>query len=82
MGAWNLLRGEVVEADTIVTFKWCLDKYMNRMGIEGWSLEGSGVLVHMDSMVGAGLEGRRACSCAVIFFVLCFFVLIQVPHSG
>ena len=22
-------------------------------------------------MVGAGLEGQRACSCAVIFFVFC-----------
>ena len=29
-----------------------------------------GVLVKSGSMVGAGLEGRRACSSAVIFFVL------------
>ena len=36
VGAWNSLPGEVVEADTIVTFKGCLDKYMNRMGIEGY----------------------------------------------
>ena len=36
MGAWNSLPGEVVEADTIVTFKGHLDKYMNRMGIEGY----------------------------------------------
>jgi len=33
VGAWNSLPGEVVEADTIVTFKGWLDKYMNRMGI-------------------------------------------------
>ena len=36
VGAWNLLPGEVMEADTIVSFKGCLDKYMNRMGIEGY----------------------------------------------
>ena len=34
--AWNLLPGEVVEADTIVSFKGRLDKCMNRMGIEGY----------------------------------------------
>ena len=58
-----------MEADTVVSFKGCLDKYMNRMGIGGygpWKL----VLVHSGNMVGAGLEGQRACSCAVIFFVL------------
>jgi len=38
VGAWNSLPGEVVEADTIVTFKGRLDKYMNRMGIEGYGL--------------------------------------------
>ena len=44
VGGWNSLLGEVVEADTIVTFKKHLDKYMNRMGMEGgiWSLEGRG----------------------------------------
>ena len=36
VGAWNSLPGEVVEADTIVSFKGRLDKYMNRMGIEGY----------------------------------------------
>jgi len=36
VGAWNSLPREVVEADTIVTFKGHLDKYMNRMGIEGY----------------------------------------------
>ena len=36
VGAWNSLPGEVVEADTIVTFKGRLDKYMKRMGIEGY----------------------------------------------
>ena len=36
VGAWNSLLGEVVEADTIETFKRRLDKYMNRMGIEGY----------------------------------------------
>ena len=35
VGAWNLLPGKVVEADTVVSFKGRLDKYMNRMGIEG-----------------------------------------------
>ena len=34
--AWNLLPGEVAEADMVVTFKGHLDKYMNRMGIEGY----------------------------------------------
>ena len=34
MGAWNSLLGDVVEADTVVTFKGRLEKYMNRMGIE------------------------------------------------
>ena len=34
VGAWNSLPGEVVEADTIVTFKGRLDKYINRMGKE------------------------------------------------
>ena len=33
VGAWNSLPGEVVEADTVVTFKGRLDKYMKRMGI-------------------------------------------------
>ena len=37
MGAWNSLPREVVEADMIVTLKGRLDKYMNRMGIEGYS---------------------------------------------
>ena len=36
VGAMNLLPGEVVEADTIVTFKGRFDKYRNRMGIEGY----------------------------------------------
>ena len=36
MGAWNSLPGEIVEVDTIVTFKGHLHKYMNRMGIEGY----------------------------------------------
>ena len=72
VGAWNLLPGEVVEADTIVTLKGRLDKYKNRMGIEGYGpRKGRGVLVQTGSTVGAGLEGRRTCSCAVIFFVLC-----------
>ena len=35
LGAWNPLLGEVVEADTVGTFKGLLDKYMNRLGIEG-----------------------------------------------
>ena len=38
VGAWNSLPGEVVEADTVVTFKGRLDKYMNRMRIEGYDL--------------------------------------------
>jgi len=36
VGAWNSLLGEVVEADTIVTFRGRFDKYMNGMGIEGY----------------------------------------------
>ena len=36
VGAWNSFPGEVVEADTVVTFKGRLDKYMNEMGIEGY----------------------------------------------
>ena len=35
-GCWNSLPREVMEADTLVTFKGRLDKYMNRMGIEGY----------------------------------------------
>jgi len=43
VGAWNSLPGEAVEADTTVTFKGRLDKYMDRMGIEGYGLrEGRG----------------------------------------
>jgi len=33
----NPLPGKVVEADMVVSFKGRLDKYMNRMGIEGYS---------------------------------------------
>ena len=36
VGAWNSLPGEVVEAYTVMAFKGRLDKYMNRMGIEGY----------------------------------------------
>ena len=36
VGVWNSLLGEVVEADTIVSFRGHLHKYMNRMGIEGY----------------------------------------------
>jgi len=38
VGAWNSLSVEVVEADAIETFMGHLDKYMNRMGIEGYGL--------------------------------------------
>ena len=34
LGAWNSLPGEVMDVDTVVTFKGRLDKYMNRMGRE------------------------------------------------
>ena len=41
--------------------------------INFWHVPGRvGVLVKSGSMVGAGLEGRRACSCDVIFFVPLF----------
>ena len=33
VGAWNSLPGEIVAADTIVSFKRHLDKYIKRMGI-------------------------------------------------
>ena len=47
-----------------------LDKYMSRVGIEGYGpWKDGGILVQSGSMVNAGLEGQRACSCAVIFFV-------------
>jgi len=36
VGAWNSLPVEVVEADAIETFKGRLDKYMKRMGVEGY----------------------------------------------
>ena len=36
VGARNSLPGEVVEANTIVSFKGHLDKYINRMGVEGY----------------------------------------------
>ena len=36
MGAWDSLLEEVVEADTIVTLKGHFDKYMKRMGIDGF----------------------------------------------
>ena len=35
-GCLELVAGAIVEADTIVTFKGHLDKYMYRMGIEGY----------------------------------------------
>jgi len=38
LGAWNSLPMEIVEEDTMVTFKGRLDKYMNSMGIEGYGL--------------------------------------------
>jgi len=76
VGAWNSLPGEVVEGDTTVTFKSRLDKYMNRMGTERYCLLNvRGFLIQTSSMVGAGLVGRRASSCAVIFFFLFFISL-------
>jgi len=42
VGAWNSLPVEAVEADAIVTFKGRLDKYMNRMGIEGYGPQKGG----------------------------------------
>jgi len=51
------VRGEVVEAGTIVTFKGRLDKHMDRMGIEGYGPRRERVLVQTGSMIGAGLEG-------------------------
>ena len=36
VNAWNALPEEVVEADSITTFKRHLDRYMNSQGIEGY----------------------------------------------
>ena len=36
VGAWNSLPGELMEADMIMSFKGRLDKYMNKMGKEGY----------------------------------------------
>jgi len=78
-------QGEVVEADTMVTFKGRLDKYMNRMGIEGYGpREGERVLIQTGAAWSVqAWRGRRACSCAVIFFVLCpGSAGVPTPHGG
>ena len=73
VGVWKTLPEEVVEAGTLATFNWYLDGYMNREGIEGYGLsKGTRFFFQFSEgvMIGMGLEGRRACTCAVLFFVL------------
>ena len=67
MGAWNALPEEVIEAGTLATIKRHLDGYMNREGIEGYGPRKG----RSSFLIGMGLESRRVCSCAVLFFVLC-----------
>jgi len=38
VNVWNVLPEEVVGAGTIAAFKGHLDKYMSRMGLEGYEL--------------------------------------------
>ena len=71
VGAWNLLPGEVVEADTMVSFKGQLDKYMNRLGMEGYSPRKGRGFSSVGQHGRCRLGGPKGCSCAVIFFVLC-----------
>ena len=74
VNAWNALPEEVVEADSITTFKRHLDRYTNRQGREGYGpCRGKKILNLRGICVGTDLVGQRACSCALLFFVLCSF---------
>ena len=81
-GWWNLLPGEVVEADTIVSFKGHLDIYMNRMGIEGY-----GPLERVGGFSSPGQHGRCRLGGPKGLFLCCnflcslFFVLLMTIKS-
>ena len=80
VGAWNSLPGEVVKANTIVTFKGRLDKYMNRMGIAGHSpWKGRGFLFRgqRGQCRLGGLKGLFLCC-----NFLCSFLCSSVGMGG
>lgn len=64
-GAWNILQGLVVVADTIVAFKKLLDR---QWVCRGWDT-GQRRLVETDHMFSTDIVGPKACYSVALFYV-------------
>lgn len=65
--------GLMVEADTMAALKGLLDRHMDMQGME-IELNGRQIGIGLGIMFSTGIVCQRACSYAVLFYVLSYII--------